>query len=160
MKPLFASLLLAGLLFSCRNQDSYLYEVNPVDVSAPNVDKRKEKTIDQYISILYANLFQKALSANEMVEIRKCIESIGDKELAFEVVISNLMNRPNVILPRNEDMRADPDRFLYDTYRRFFVREPSEAERAYMRNFILSNPNISAEMVYVAFALAEEYRFY
>ena len=46
----------------------------------------------QYISILYANLFQTALSSNELVEITNCIESIGDKEVAHEIVLSNFMN--------------------------------------------------------------------
>ena len=44
--------------------------------------RTKLKTPGQYISILYANLFQQALSANELVEITRCIESVGDKEIS------------------------------------------------------------------------------
>ena len=33
-----------------------------------------------------------ALSANEVYQLPQCIESIGDKELAREVIISNFMN--------------------------------------------------------------------
>ena len=40
-----------------------------------NANKNKLKSISQYISIVYANLFQKALSSNELVEITRCIES-------------------------------------------------------------------------------------
>ena len=53
----------------------------------------------QYISILYANLFQTALSSNELVEITNCIESIGDKEVAHEIVLSNFMNSQQVLIP-------------------------------------------------------------
>ena len=70
------------------------------------------------------------------------------------------MNRTDVIIPPSEDMRADLGAFLQETYKRFFVRIPSEAEKAYLKNFIESDPNVTAEMVYFSFALSEEYRFY
>lgn len=158
-KILYAFISLA-LLVSCQSEDKYIYDLNPVEVLPANANKNKEKTIEQFISILYANLFQKALSADEMVEIRKLIESIGDKEVAYEILISNYMNRSDVIIPPTEEMRADLDAFLQETYKRFFVRIPSEAEKAYLKNFIESDPNVSAEMVYFSFALSEEYRFY
>jgi hypothetical protein len=160
MKRLLLPLLLLLALTGCQQQDDLIYELNPVDVVQPNANKAKEKTIEQYVSILYANLFQKALAADEMVEIRRLIESIGDKEVAYEILISNFMNRSEVIIPNDDEMRGDLNAFLVETYKRFFVRTPSEAEKAYMRNFIESNPNVTAEMVYFAFALSEEYRFY
>ena len=145
---------------SCGEESLYRYEVNPVDVENPAAGKDKEKTLEQYISVLYANLFQKALSANEMVEIRRIMESIGDKELAKELIIQNLLNRSDVILPTDEEMRADLDLFLEDTYQRFFVRNPSEAERAWMKSFILSHPDMTPDLVFFSFALSEEYQFY
>lgn len=160
MRKLCYAFIVLALLVSCQSDDKYIYDLNPVEVLPANANKSKEKTIEQFISILYANLFQKALSADEMVEIRKLIESIGDKEVAYEILISNYMNRTDVIIPPNEDMRGDLADFLQETYKRFFVRIPSEAEKAYLKNFIESDPNVTAEMVYFSFALSEEYRFY
>ena len=88
------------------------------------------------------------------------MESIGDKELAREVVISNFMNRPEIILPSNDFMRNETDAFLNETYERFFVRQATEAERQWFKNFLQSNPQISPELVYYAFALSNEYLFY
>jgi hypothetical protein len=153
-------LFLSLSLLACRVEDSYFYEVNPLELPASQANKTKKKSLDQYISVLYANLFQKALSPDELSEIRQLMESIGDKELAREVVISNLMNREGVIFPSDEEMRADLDAFLLDTYKRFYVREPTQAENAYMRGLITSNPDISAELVYFSFAMSEEYLFY
>jgi hypothetical protein len=160
MRKFIYTFFILAFLVSCQSEDKYIYDLNPVEVLPANANKDKEKTIEQFISILYANLFQKALSADEMVEIRRLIESIGDKEVAYEILISNYMNRSDVIIPANEDMRADLDAFLQETYKRFFIRIPSEAEKAYLKNFIESDPNVSAEMVYFSFALSEEYRFY
>ncbi|MFK7924104.1 MAG: hypothetical protein AB8H47_19255 [Bacteroidia bacterium] len=152
-------LIFSGLL-ACQSEDTYFYEVNPLELPSSTTDKNKAKSLEQYISILYANLFQDAISADELSEIYKVMESIGDKELAREVIISNLMNREGIIIPTDEVMRADIDVFLIDTYKRFFVREPSQAEKTYMRSFINSNPDVTAELVYFSFAMSEEYQFY
>ncbi|MEO0468737.1 MAG: hypothetical protein AAF206_03880 [Bacteroidota bacterium] len=148
------------LLAACQPQDSYFYEVNPLGITDATGEKTKEKSLDQFISILHANMFQKAISASELVEVRNVMESIGDKEVAFELLVSNFMNRSDVIIPTDEEMREDIDTFLIDTYKRFFVRIPTEAEKAYLRNFIETNPDITAELVYYSFAMSEEYRFY
>ena len=77
---------------SCKKDDP-IYDINQIQSNSYNANKTKLKTPGQYISILYANLFQQALSANELVEITRCIESVGDKEIVHEVIISNFMNK-------------------------------------------------------------------
>ena len=134
--------------------------MNPVTSLPPNAGKTKEKSDQQYVAILHANLFQVALSANQVFEISQCIESIGDKELAREVIISNFMNKGNVKMPSDSLMRADLETFITDTYNRFLVRNPTEAEITYFRNYIKANPNVTAELVYFSFAMSNEYLFY
>lgn len=153
------SVLLIGLLFAACEKP-VVYQVNPETVTRPNAQKSKLKSEEQYLSILYANLFQEALSANELLEMTDVIFSIGDKDLAHEVIISNLMNRPDVQLPPDSVMRADIPKFIRDTYERFLVRQPTQAELTWFTNFIESNPNLSTEMVFFAFALSNEYLYY
>ena len=88
-----------------------------------NAFKTKLKTDQQYAAILHANLFQQALSANELYDIAQCIESIGDKEVAREVIISNFMNKPGVQMPTDSVMRADIDGFVFDKIGRASCRE-------------------------------------
>ena len=156
---LLAAVLLLSLA-ACRREEYHIYEVNPVDVQGVNYGKNKQKTTEQYIAILHANLFQKALSANQQVEISNLIESIGDKQVGFEMVVSNFMNRPDVIIPDMSEMRADVDAFIMDTYRRFLIRLPTEAEKAWFRNFIETNTFVTPEIVYLSFALCDEYQYY
>jgi hypothetical protein len=136
------------------------YTVNEVNLYPGIGAKDKLKSQEQYISILYTNLFQQALSGNKLVQISDCLESIGDKELGREVLISNFMNDAGVVLPTDSVMRSNPDRFISQTYERFFVRNPSEAELTWIRNFIQSNPQLTPELVYFGFALSNEYLFY
>lgn len=150
---------LSVLATSCK-KDDIIYDVNQVNATSYNANKNKLKTISQYISILYANLFQKALSANELVEITNCIESIGDKQVAHEIILSNFMNKSGVTMPSDSLMRTDVNAFIEQTYKRFYVRDLTEAEREFFLNFFASHPDVSVEMVYSAFSLSNEYQFY
>ena len=147
------------LAFSGCEKDK-VYEVNEETILAPNANKTKLKTDQQYIAILYANLFQTALSSDNLFEASECVKSIGDKDLVHEVLISNYMNKPDVILPTNEEMRADVDGFITETYNRFLVRNPTEAERQYFKNYINTHTNVRPELVYFSFSLSNEYQYY
>ena len=161
MKKLFLLLLSLSLVFAaCKKEEDIIYGVNQVNADSYNSGKDKLKSTFQYISIVYANLFQQALSANELVEISNCIISIGDKEVANEIVLSNFMNKTGVIMPSDSLMRSDVNAFLEDTYKRFFIRNITEAEREYFKNFLETHPDVSVEMIYTAFSLSNEYQFY
>ena len=160
MKKIILLFFCFSLLISSCKKDDIIYDVNQVNATPYNANKNKLKTIPQYISILYANLFQKALSANELVEITNCIESIGDKEVAHEIVLSNFMNKSGVTMPSDSLMRTDINAFIEQTYKRFYVRDLTEAEREFFLNFFASHPDVSVEMVYSAFSLSNEYQFY
>lgn len=154
-----STLVLALLLGGCR-KDVFMYEVDPVDLAQYDGNKDREKTNQEYAAILHANLFQTALSPGDLYKIDQCIQSIGDKQLAREVIISNFMNKPGVIIPTPEEMLADVDGFITATYNRFLVRNPTEAERTWFRNTIEADPNVTPELIYFSFALCEEYQFY
>lgn len=151
------------LAVGCKKEevvDNSNYLVNQENLYSSSADKDKRKTNEQWVSILYANLFQEALSANDVFRISQCIESIGDKRLAREVIISNFMNKPDVIMPTVQEMQADVDGFINESYRRFLVRNPTEAELTWYRNYINNDPNVTPELVYFAFALSDEYLYY
>jgi hypothetical protein len=148
------------LLVGCKKDPEPSFVLNDVELYPSNAGKDKMKTNNQYVAILHANLFQTALSANDIYDLNNCIESIGDKELAREVIISNFMNKDGVQLPTVEEMNTDINGFIEETYIRFFVRYPTEAEKTYVKNFIESNAYMTPELVYFSFALADEYMFY
>ncbi len=155
-----ALIFVVFLLVGCKKDPEPSFVLNDVELYPSNAGKDKLKTNNQYVAILHANLFQTALSANDIYDLNNCIESIGDKELAREVIISNFMNKDGVQLPTVEEMNADINGFIEETYIRFFVRYPTEAEKTYVKNFIESNAYMTPELVYFSFALADEYMFY
>jgi hypothetical protein len=149
-----------ALLQSCQKEKEALFEINPVDLYSSAAEKDKEKTNAQYISILYTNLFQSAISSNQIFELDEAFRSIGDQEIAKEVLISNFFNNATVSLPTTEEMNTDIDTFIIDTYKRFLLREPNEAEKLWVKNFIQSHPYVTPEIVYFSFALCNEYKYY
>ncbi len=157
---LFIAVLCALAFSSCKKEPEASFILNDVELYPNAAGKTKIKSNEQYVAILHANLFQTALSANDIFEINNCIESIGDKELAREVIISNFMNDSDVILPTVDEMNTDIDAFITETYVRFLVRYPTEAEKEYVRNFIITNPYVTPEIVYFSFALSNEYMYY
>ena len=155
-----AMTVLAFFLAACNKEKDVIYGVNEVPAIPANAEKNKLKSPAQYLAILHANLFQQALSSGNMVELTDVIEAFGDKSLIHEVIISNFMNRSDVILPPDSLLQANPDSFITETYQRFFVRPPSELEKEFFRNYLQSHENVTPELVYMAFALSEEYQFY
>ena len=153
-------LLLMTVTIACKKDKEFIYEVNEASVSASMANKGKEKTQEQFIAVLYVNLFQKAISVSKLLEITELIISIGDKNVVHEVIISNFMNTGQVILPTEQEMRGDLDTFIEETYKRFFVRGPSIAEKTWLKNYINTHPTVNPEIVYTTFALSNEYRFY
>lgn len=155
-------MLLLGLLFiaACRSDDQYLYEVNTLDVLASNDHKSRQKSEDQYLATLYTNLYQESVSGNKLADMREVMASFGDKDLGRQMLISRLLVDPEINIPTNAEMRADLDGFVEETYRRFLVREPSMAERTYLKNILIKNPQLTPDMIYLSFTLAEEYQFY
>jgi hypothetical protein len=147
------------LLVSCE-KEYYVYDINEVEITPLNSFKDKPKTHSQYISILYANMFQTAIGPNQMLQALKAVESIGDKQVAYDMLVSKYMNDPNVKLPSNASMRSDPENFVRDTYKRFLVRQPTEAELQWMINYIESRPTLTTELIYFSFATSNEHAHY
>jgi len=154
--PLLSALLWAG----CSADPDVTYGLQPLTIESDLANKDRVKTVDQWISILYSDLFGTALGTAELYEIKQAFQSVGDQEIAREMLISNFMQQPNVLLPDALEMTQETDAFIEATYTRFLVRLPTEAEKTWMRQYITTNPNLNPELVYTAFALSDEYLHY
>ena len=154
----------ALIILSCKKDtiEDKVFQLNKVTLYGSGADKLKEKTESQWIAVLYTNLFQQALSASDIYRAGQCITSMGDKELAREVLISNFMNSttPLPVIPSDATMRGNIDEFIYQTYERFLIRKPNQGEIKYFQDQINNNPLRSAEIIYFSFALSNEYLFY
>ncbi len=150
-------------IIGCKKNENTRYDVVDTSSYGDNLNKNKDKSNIEFHSILTTNLFQKPSSINELTRTDRVIQSCGDKTLINEVIISNYMNTSSVKLPSRTRMVDSTEKFVEETYIRFFIRRPTEAEKTWFINFInanKSNPNFRPELVYTSFAASDEYMFY
>ena len=166
-----AGLLLVGMMGfgSCKKEtkvienvvyDNVIYDLDTLNLYTSNVDKTKQKSSAQYISILYADLFNRTISTKVLNDLDELKLSLGDKTLANELLLNSFVNETNVAVPAGTEMRDDVDAFIDETYIRFYLRKPTEYERHYLKELIMNDPGMTPELIYTAFAVSEEYQFY
>ena len=151
-----------ALFFSCKQDKEYQYvfEVNEENLYQSNVEKTKQKTAQQYISILYSNLFSTTLPQQDLSELAEVRLAIGDKQMADELILNDFVNSGSAGIPTNSEMRDDIEQFIEDTYIRFFLRKPTPYEVFELKQEIEADQDLTPELIYQAFALSNEYKFY
>jgi len=166
---LFLATALFFILSGCKKEttyvnqtvvDNYVYAIDGEELYQSNVEKDKEKSSEQYLSILYTNLFKTTIDQTDLLQLAEVRRSIGDKQMADELVLNGFINSSNIELPTDSEMRADLDQFIEDTYIRFFLRMPTPYEIYELKEAIESDAGLSPELIYQGFALSNEYKFY
>lgn len=157
-------LLLPILLFllsiaSCKKETSYVYEVNDVSISQTDVNKENTKSVIEFISIAYSDIFGSTISQNELEDLSNIYDSFGDLKLMEDLIVRNFLNQPNTI-PTDQEMRADVSGFVQSAYRKLLNRDPNEFESWYLINVIEGDADITPELVYYGILTSDEYRTY
>ena len=145
---------------SCKQKVEVTYEVNSVDIYESKAQKTKPKNEAEYISILYTNIFQDAISPTALYQTQNVMYSIGDQAVAKELLLSNYFNQIGLSIPTDAYIVSNTEKFIIETYKRFMLRSPSQSEIYFFKKYIQENPKVTVEMVYTAFAASDEYGFY
>ena len=67
------------LLSGCTSEPEVTYGLQPLELQASTADKDRVKSIEQWITILHADLFGEALGSAELFEIKQAFASVGTK---------------------------------------------------------------------------------
>ena len=160
-------LVLPMLFSSCKKEvlkqnvyDNVYYEVTPVTLYTNNAEKNKQKSSIQYISILFSDLFNQTIPGSDLNNLGEVILSIGDKGLVNQLILERFLTLPGIQIPTQTQMNADLNSFITSAYQRFYLRNPTEYEKYYLKNLIQNDASVTPEIVYAAFALSNEYMFY
>lgn len=160
-------MLAVSLAFSCVKRieekvvyDNVYYQMDTVAVYQTAAQKVKQKTALQYLSIMYADFFNKAIPSSELNDLDELSLAFGDKGLMNELYLSKYLRRGDVQIPSDVEMRADVDAFIDDTYIRFYLRNPTAYERRFLMDLIENDADLTPALIFTSFALANEYYFY
>lgn len=160
-KAIFPLLVFLLLVFTgCKKEFIYQFEVDDVDVTQPGAVKPNIKSDIEFISVAYTDLFGAAIPQNELDDLALSYSAFGDKKVLIDMIIRNFLNDSAVDIPSQSEMEGDPGAFVEDSFRKFFVRKPTEFEKWFVVNKIQSDQNLTPELVYYAFLTSNEYRYY
>jgi hypothetical protein len=160
MKKILFVFLISVVFNSCKKETEYIYEVNDVQVSQENIGKGFPKSTIEFLSIAYSDIFGNTISQNQLNRLSLLYLAFGDKKLLEDLLIKNMINRPESLLPSNQTMRADVDLFVVNAYQKLYNRSPNELEVFTLKKNINENAQMTAVMVYYAMMTSDEYRYY
>lgn len=156
-------LILSLLVFSftaCKKETDYIYGVDDVQVRKDVGSKTVAKSMVEFISIAYADVFGNTISQNQLGQLSLLYLSFGDKRLLEDLLIKNMLNSQLASLPSNTEMRADIGAFVRSSYLKLLNREPNELEAFTLAKEIANDPSLRVDMVYYSMMTSDEYRFY
>ena len=159
----FGFLLLCSLILvqSCKKQEGEeIYQIEDQHVKKNYGEKDKLKSDLEYVSILYSDVFSTGITNSQLNSISNVTLSSGDKNAIYELLLQNFLNSSGVDIPSDTEMRSDIDKFISDTYLRFYGRDPNEFELYYLKNLIKNDAEITPELIYYSFGTSNEYRYY
>lgn len=151
-------LLVYWLIVSCEEQGNVIFGVEDVTIKQEGIEKPNIKTNIEFISIAYSDLIGKSITSDELAALAVSYDSFGDSKAIEDLIIRNFLNRPDALIPNGIEMRADVNKFVTDTYRKFFTRDPNEFEQWFLRTEIEKNQDITPEVVYYGIMTSNEYR--
>ena len=160
MKKILVLFLFLFVFNSCKKETEYIYEVNDVQVSQEDIGKGIPKSTIEFLSIAYSDIFGNTISQNQLNRLSLLYLAFGDKKLLEDLLIKNMINRPESLLPSNQTMRADVDLFIVNAYQKLYNRSPNELEVFTLKKNINENAQMTAVMVYYAMMTSDEYRYY
>lgn len=160
MKHVVTYLLILTVLVSCKRQQINEYNINPVVVNQDGANKENLKTADQFITLLYTDLYASSISYSELNKLQRLLESFGDKNVIIERIAQNMLNDPLAQIPSDSILTTGTDAFITETFNLFLTRNPSEAELWYIRELIRDNPSLTVKEIYYGFITSEEYKYY
>jgi hypothetical protein len=160
MKNLLALFILLIVFTSCKKETEYIYEVNDVQVRQDATGKGFPKSTIEFLSIAYSDIYGNTISQNQLNRLSLLYLAFGDKKLLEDLLIKNMINRPEALLPSNQTMRSDVDLFVVNAYQKLYNRSPNELEVFTLKKNINENAQMTAVMVYYAMMTSDEYRYY
>lgn len=152
--------LMAILSTGCQKQVVTQYEIEDVELYSSASEKKNLKSDEQFISILYTDIFGKSITNGEMQTMNEAYTSIGDKSLIIDILIKSLLTDSSADIPGDSEMRANPSEFVKTTYKRFLVRKPTKQEEWFLVNQINQNKDLKTVDIYYALLTGDEYRYY
>lgn len=153
-----AALLAIGI--SCKKEVTKQYVVEDIQLYTSASEKKNLKSDEQFISILFSDLFGTAITNSKLQELNQAYTAMGDKTLIIDILIKSMLADPGAQIPSAQNMRDNPGDFVQTAYKTLLVRKPTKQEEWFLINQIEKNKALEPMDIYYAMLTSEEYRYY
>lgn len=156
-------ILLIGVaicVISCTEVELNQYEIDPVQVGNSGADKTQRKSDLQLISIMFSDVFSKAITQNDLQQLADAYNSFGDKQVIIDRITWRFLNDPQADLPADTELLTSSEEVIGALYERYLSRTPGEMELWYYQNWIGENPNLGVKHLAFVLLTSEEYKYY
>lgn len=151
---------ITSLATGCKKETQYVYDVNPLTVEQEGGIKQHPKTNTEFISIAYSDLFGSTISNADLQKLNVAYSAFGDRKLIEDMIVKNFLNDASIAIPSKAQMQNDVPKFVTDTYKKLYNRQPNEYEKYYVVKVINADATITPVLVYYAMMTSNEYRYY
>jgi len=159
-KHITCFVLCALVLLAACTERSTAYDLDPIEVGVNDEAKTRVKRQRQFVQTLYNHIYQKPISPDDAAAIDQLLRSIGDSQVAIELVVAKMVSDSTAVLPTEAALDADPGLVVADLYKRLFVRSATSAELSWWTNYLETHPEVDVGQLVYAFATSTEYRYY
>lgn len=157
----YIGLILAIIsLSSCKKEITNQYEINEVTLYSSASEKRNLKSNEQFISVMYSDVFDRTINTTQLNALNTLYTSFGDKSVAIDVLTKSLISNSDAQIPDKTDMLANKEQFIEDLFKRFYIRKPSAQESWFISNEIEKDTALVPLDIVYAMLTSEEYRYY
>lgn len=161
MRKYLAIPILCVILMACsKDEKTYVYQVQEVDISQAGAEKPNVKTSTEYISIAYSDAFGATISNDLLSDLKQIYISFGDVGVTEDIIIRKFLSGSGVEIPTQIEMENDVNQFVIDAYKRVYNRLPNEYEQWFLGNLIDEDSDVTPDVVYYALMTSNEYRQY
>ena len=156
MKLLFPIWIVLLSLTGCSEKK----DLGEISVTSTPIKKRQTKTHSQFIQIAYIDLFNKTITPQRFNRAKQIFDSQGDDDINFRLFIKQLLDDPGIILPSKKFIQKDTEKFVVESYLKFYGRRPNGYEKKLLIDDIKRDQTVSAATIYYILMTTEEYKMF
>ena len=158
MKNILLLLLCIAMLgTACNKTTTTVFEVTDQNVSTDLLSKDNIKTELTLVTNAWSDLFNENMPADLLNQLVETFFSTNDRGIIVDRALRHMLNRNDLQLPDNTEMRADLDKFCAKTYQKFYHRSPNPFEAFKLKQLIQNDNNLRPTEIYMAFLTSDEY---
>lgn len=135
-------------------------DLGEVTVGGQPLKKKQYKTHEQFIQIAYIDLFNQTIEPQKLSSAKHIFDSQGDDDINYGLFVRELIKQAvDRIIPDNV-MRQEPEKFVEQSYLRFFGRYPNGYEQKILVDAIRQDKSLTTAKVYYILMTTKEYRMF